>query len=145
MNATSVVAIAECGVDMIEEAPPEAARIDGLPRERVDSGSGEPVPCRSDQGCAGPRSRRHRRPPPSLRQGGRHQGAGQPGQQHRRANVEADVGDPNLYGRVPRGEPREQVDALFVERRAPVDEAADRRIVGGDVGPHRRRRRRRPA
>ena len=80
-----------------------------------------------------------------LGQGGGDQGAGQPGQQHRGAGVEADVGDPDLHGRVARGQPGQEVDAPLVQRRAAPDEAADRRVVGGRVRPRRGRHRGRPA
>ncbi len=144
-DALGVATIAERGVDVIEKAGPEAARTDGPPRERVDSGSGEPVPCPGGKSRIDPRGRWNARPPASLREGGRDEGAGQPGQQHRRFDVEADVRDPHLHGRVARGKPRKEINPLLVERHALVDEAVDRRIVSDGVGPHRGRRRRRPA
>jgi len=86
-----------------------------------------------------------RRAPAGLGQGGGDQGAGQPGQQHRGAGVQADVGDPDLDGRVARGQPGQEVDAPRVQRRPLPDQAADRRVVGGGVRPVRGRGRGRPA
>ena len=82
-----VAEVAERGVDMIQQARPQAARIGGLPGERVGSWPGEPPPGRGDEGRVDPPGRRrwHWRPPAGLGQGGRDQGAGQPGQQHRGA------------------------------------------------------------
>lgn len=79
-DAVGIATIAECHADMIKKAGPEAACTDGLPCERVDSGSGEPVPCRGGKGRVDPRCRCHLRPLASLRQGGRDEGADQPGQ-----------------------------------------------------------------
>ena len=105
---------------MIEEAGAERRRIDGLPGERVDSCPGEPVPRRGGQrrGDLPGRRRCHRRPPPGLGQGGGDQGADQPRREDRGAGVEADVGDPDLDGRVARGKPGQEVDAPLVQRRA---------------------------
>ena len=82
-DGLGVAAVAERGVDMIQQARPQAARIGGLPGERVDSWPGEPPPGRGGEGRVDPpgRHRRHWRPPAGLGQGGRDQGAGQPGQQ----------------------------------------------------------------
>ena len=79
-DALGVATIAERGVDVVEKAGPETARTDGPPRERVDSGSGEPVPCPGGKSRVDPRGRWQLRPPASLREGGRDEGAGQPGQ-----------------------------------------------------------------
>ena len=146
-DGLGVAAVAERGVDMIQQAGPQAARVGGLPGERVDSCPGQPPPGRGGQGRVDPPGRRrwHWRPPAGLGQGGRDQGAGQPGHQHRGAGVEAGVGDPDLHRGVARRQPRQEVDALLIDRRAAPDEAADRRIVGGGVRPLRGRHRRRPA
>ena len=115
-----VAVVAERGVDMIQEAGAERRRIGGLPGERVGSCPGEPVPGRGGQGRGDLPGRRrwHRRPAAGLGQGGGDQGAGQPGQQHRGAGVEADVGDPDLHGGVARGQPGQEVDAPLIQRRA---------------------------
>jgi len=72
-------------------------------------------------------------PLPDLGQGGRGQGARQPGHQHRSVDVVADVGDPDLDRGVARGAPRDDVDAPLVQGRAAGNDLADSRVVGGRV------------
>jgi hypothetical protein len=111
-----VAVVAERGIDVMEEAGAERRCTGGLPGDQVGSYAGVPVPRRGGQGRGDLPGRRgcRRRPAAGLGQGGGDQGAGQPRQQHRGADVEADVGDPDLDGGVARGQPGQEVGAQLV-------------------------------
>jgi hypothetical protein len=101
-----VATVGEDGAGMIEQTGAERPRSGSLPGERVHAGPGESMlrTCQVRGHLPGPAVCRWR-PAAGLGQGGRDEGAGQPGHQHRGADIKADVGDPDLDRGVARGQP----------------------------------------